>query len=278
MSDIDLDHLQQWIGHTETVNDVITTSLVDRFRATVFDGLWQVEGGVPLGLHWCLAPVAIPGNALGEDGHPKRGGFLPPVPLPSRMWAGGELRFHSVLREGDNVTRKSRIADVALKNGKSGPLVFVTVEHECRVDDRLVISERQDIVYKQASPKNTLSQPETMDAPDEPGVIRLDEVTLFRYSALTFNGHRIHYDQDYARNVEGYPGIVVHGPLQATLLMNRAAHLCGGIPKQFSYRGGAPLFAHAPFKIHSAETKGGGDIRCADLSGRTTMQASYVAG
>ncbi|MFK5980002.1 MAG: MaoC family dehydratase N-terminal domain-containing protein [Rhizobiaceae bacterium] len=275
MNDIDLDHLQQWIGHTETVSDIITSSLVDRFKAIFFDSLWQVEGGVPLGLHWCLAPIAISGNDLGDDGHPKRGGFLPPVPLPSRMWAGGELRFHSVLREGDNVTRNSRIANVALKNGKSGPLVFVTVEHECGVGGRLAISERQDIVYKQASPKYSASQSETMDMPSDPDAIRVDEVTLFRYSALTFNGHRIHYDRDYARNVEGYPGIVVHGPLQATLLMNYAAHQCNGVPARFSYRGIAPLFGQTSFRLQINNSINGGDVWCEDLTGNTTMQADY---
>lgn len=275
MTDINLEHLQQWIGRTETVSDIITPTLVDRFKATFAEKLWNSETGVPLGLHWCLAPVTVSGEFLGDDGHPNTGGFLPPVPLPSRMWAGGEVSFHSNFNIGDNVIRTSRIASVTLKNGKSGPLVFVTVEHECRVQDHLVISERQDIVYKEARAKVSLSKPKATEAPTAAGYICMDEVTLFRYSALTFNGHRIHYDRDYACFEEEYPGIVVHGPLQATFLMNRAAAHSGEIPKRFSYRGVSPLIIHTPFRLDTAGSADFGEIRCLDVLGNVTMIADY---
>jgi len=280
MTDIDIDHLNQWIGRTETRTDVVTASLIERYRATIFDHLWPTGDAAPMGLHWCLAPIAIAGNELGHDGHPQKGGFLPPIPLPSRMWAGGEVRFHSPLMEGDSVNRNSRIASITQKTGSSGPLVFVAVEHEYSVGDRVAISERQDLVYKHSAPKNTGSSAENKKPPTVPDAIIMDEVTLFRYSALTFNGHRIHYDRDYARSEEGYPGLVVHGPLQATLLMNHAAHLCEGIPARFSYRGVSPLFDHTPFQLKAAESTDrsspdAGKVWCEDLTGKVTMQADY---
>ncbi|MDF1819647.1 MAG: MaoC family dehydratase N-terminal domain-containing protein [Immundisolibacteraceae bacterium] len=279
MESLDIDHLKTWIGETETVEDQITASLIDRFRATFYDKLWPTGDAAPLGLHWCLAPPAAPGNALGPDGHPRRGGFLPPVPLPSRMWAGGDLTFHEPLRAGDRVTRSSRIANVILKQGKSGPLVFVTIDHQCSVDGTLAVSERQDIVYKQAIAKPSATQIES----PEPSVdadadaLTVNAVDLFRYSALTFNGHRIHYDREYAQSEEGYPGLVVHGPFQGTLLMNRAAELCGGVPARFSFRGVAPLFDQTPFWLRASTTADGGEVWCEGVDGNPTMKAEFSA-
>jgi len=277
MESPDIDHLKTWIGETETVEDQITDSLIDRFRATFFDKLWPTGDAAPLGLHWCLAPPAAPGNALGPDGHPKRGGFLPPVPLPSRMWAGGELTFHQPLRTGDRVTRHSRIENVTLKQGRSGPLVFVTIEHQCSVDGQLAVFERQDIVYKQAAEKSSVAPIDTPKPSVAADALTANAVDLFRYSALTFNGHRIHYDREYAQREEGYPGLVVHGPFQGTLLMNRAAELCRGVPARFSFRGLAPLFDQSPFWLREEVTADGGEVWCEGPDGKVTMKAEFSA-
>ncbi len=277
--DLDMDHLRTWIGSTETVTDQITDSLIERFKATFHGRLWPMGNAAPLGLHWCLAPPAAPANNIGADGHPKRGGFLPPVPLPSRMWAGGELVFHAPLKAGDRVIRESQVTNVTLKQGRSGPLVFVTVEHQCYAGEKLAITERQDLVYKQANPK--LANLESFDpesiSKDREGFIRVNSVELFRYSALTFNGHRIHYDRDYTRREEGYAGLVVHGPFQTTLLMNHAASLCDGVPARFSFRGVAPLIEQTQFQIcqQLASDDQSGELWCELDNGQTTMQAKY---
>ncbi|QIK40577.1 FAS1-like dehydratase domain-containing protein [Pontivivens nitratireducens] len=244
---IDFDHLNGWIGRTETVADIVTPGLVDRFRATFGKRLYGDPQSVPLGLHWCLAPPAVPLEEIGPDGHPARGGFLPPVPLENRMWAGGAVSFHAPLQIGDEVTRASRIAAITPKNGRSGPLVFVTVEHELHVGNRRVIEERQDIVYRPARSVEA-AQPEAVhDIPEDAFVG--DPVTLFRYSAMTFNGHRIHYDYPYVTQQEGYSGLVVHGPIQATLLMNAAAAAAQQDAIRIEYRGLSPLIAGQPVSI-----------------------------
>ena len=241
LGDIDLDHLRGWVGREDTAEDTVTDGLIARFRATLGDWLFDTGQEAPLGLHWCLAPPAMPLEALGPDGHAARGGFLPPVPFESRMWAGGALAFHAPLRAGDAVTRHSRIASVEGKEGRSGPLVFVGVEHRIVTAGRVAIEERQDLVYR---PKQPLGAP----APHRPGIgasgsFTGDAVTLFRYSALTFNGHRIHYDYPYVTEQEGYADLVVHGPLQATLLMNAIAKRSGTAAVALDYRGLSPLVA-----------------------------------
>lgn len=275
MTEIEMDHLKTWIGRTESRCDIITPSLIEKYRATFSEHLWSTGDAAPLGLHWCLAADAVAVNALGKDGHPERGGFLPPVPLPSRMWVGGELQFHGDLMVGDTVNRDSRISSITLKSGKSGPLVFVAVVHKFSVDGRLAITERQDLVYKNLDSKKLELKPIDNEHQTDDGIVMIDEVTMFRYSALTFNGHRIHYDRNYSMHEEGYPGLVVHGPLQATLLMNRAAQQCNGVPARFSYRGISPLFDQTPFKIWNANSKHGGEIWCEGLAGNTTMQSEY---
>ena len=267
MSDVDIDHLRGWIGREETAGDVVTPGLVDRFRATL--GRWLAPGdGVPNGLHWCLAPPAAARDALGPDGHPARGGFLPPVPLPNRMWAGGEVAFHRPLAAEGPVRRVSRIAGVERKDGRSGPLVFVVVEHRVEAGDGLSVEERQDIVYRPATARRSAP----FDPPPAPeGAFVGDPVTLFRYSALTFNGHRIHYDHPYVTGEEGYPGLVVHGPLQATILMHRAAALAGTPAIRFRYRGLAPLIAGEPVRIEDGE----GAVRLRKPDGTVTFEASF---
>lgn len=279
MTEVDIAHLRRWIGREERKTDVLTAGLAERLRATLGSGAAAPGETLPLAIHWCLAPAAAPPGEIGEDGHPARGGFLPPVPLPRRMWAGGELKFLWPLRIGDAVERLSRIADVSEKVGRTGRLVFVTVEHEISTSQGVAVAERQDLVYREArstAPPRQAADPVAGPRRADAGLtVETPAVLLFRYSALTFNGHRIHYDRDYARDVEGYPGLVVHGPLQATLLANMAARLSDGRPpRAFAYRGVAPLFDGAAFTVNAARRDGGFDLWCADSTGATTMTAA----
>ncbi|MGO9359751.1 MAG: MaoC family dehydratase N-terminal domain-containing protein [Xanthobacteraceae bacterium] len=276
---VDLDHLRRWIGNTDSATDLVTPQLTKALRATLFlDIGTPVKGdAAPLTVHWCLAQPVAPMSALGPDGHPDRGGFLPPVPLPRRMWAGGKLTFHDAIRVGDEVTRSSRIVDVTLKQGGSGTLCFVTVNHEITTPRGVAVSERQDIVYREAvGAAPTPVAPAAAPAPGEHRRSHMaDPVLLFRYSALTFNGHRIHYDRDYVTKVEGYPGLVFHGPLQAALLTNFAAELHGGTPpNSFDYRGVAPLFDGAEFSINADETADGLALWTANAAGQPTMKGT----
>lgn len=281
MSGLDMDHLRQWIGREQRNSETITPPLVERFEATLGASASRNDGAAPLAIHWCLAPPAVAPQELGSDGHPARGGFLPPVPLPRRMWAGGRLTFHHPLRVGAEVTRVSRIADIAHKTGRSGELVFVAVDHDIECEGRTAISERQDLVYrgvedapaKPAGPSQTNPAPEPAASHSES--VEATTTLLFRYSAVTFNGHRIHYDEAYARNEEGYPGLVVHGPLQATLLMHMASRLNGARTlHEFSFRGVAPLFHGKAFSVNAGEGDAALDLWCADAAGKVTMRAT----
>lgn len=273
MTAIDVEQLQNWIGRTETAQDTITPRLVREFRATLGSNSLERTDMAPPAIHWCLAPTALPPEKLGRDGHPEKGGFLPPVPLPRRMWAGGRIAFHQSLLEGDEVTRTSRIADVVAKSGRSGNLVFVTVEHEFATERGLAVREEQDIVYREDHAAGVAASPAAKAPSVHSEVVEATTTLLFRYSALTFNGHRIHYDIDYARKVENYAGLVVHGPLQATLMLHLAAKLNGGnCPARFSYRGMAPLFAGAPFSVNADAT--GLSLWTASSAGHLAMRAS----
>jgi 3-methylfumaryl-CoA hydratase len=258
-SRVDIDHLKSWIGKSEEASDLIPPRLVASFEATFSPHLAPYpQGEAPLALHWCLAPPMAPMAALGQDGHAAKGEFLPPVDLPRRMWAGGRVETIAPLRTGDAVTRRSTIGDVSYKQGRSGPLCFVAVHHEFVTPRGLALRERHDIVYREAArPGGEPIKPgsETPPAPAEPRpadlvwTVEASPVLLFRYSAITFNGHRIHYDHPYATGVEGYAGLVVHGPIQATLLMNIVAALSGGEPIRLDYRGLAPLIAGEAFQV-----------------------------
>ena len=208
MTELDLDHLRQWIGRSTEASDVVTAQLVKGLRATLFQEIGEPKNGdaAPFTVHWCLAQPVFPMSQLGPDGHPTRGGFLPPVPLPRRMWAGGELQFFDALRVGDESTRKSRISDVTVKTGSTGSLCFVAVEHEVTTPRGLAVRERQDIVYREMSPAQAAGPAKSASPPPAAKhreTHMADSVLLFRYSALTFNGHRIHYDRDYVTKVEG---------------------------------------------------------------------------
>jgi len=272
-----LDELRAWIGREEEAADLVTPRLVAGFQATLSPHLAPVpEGEAPLALHWCLAPPMVPEAELGSDGHPARGGFLPPVPLPRRMWAGGEIEALGLIRIGDTVHRRSRIADVAAKEGRTGALCFVTVRHEIATERGVALRERHDIVYREApQPGSTLppGEPDPRD-PELVWEVPATPVLLFRYSALTFNGHRIHYDEPYVREVEGYDGLVVHGPLQATLLLNAAAALGGSVPRLFRYRGVRPMTHGRTFEVCAANQSDGSVAAWTrDAGGRACMEA-----
>ena len=275
----DLDHLRQWIGRSTQATDIVTAQLVKGLRATLFQEIGEPKPGdaAPFTVHWCLAQPVYPMSELGPDGHPTRGGFLPPVPLPRRMWAGGELEFFDALRVGDETTRTSRIADVTMKTGSSGVLCFVSVDHLVTTPRGTALRERQDIVYRDLSTASTA----TAKPPAPPPVAKhreshmADAVLLLRYSALTFNGHRIHYDRDYVTRVEGYPGLIFHGPLQAALIIEMAARLHGGAaPQKFSYRGLQPLFEGSKFSVNANETEAGLELWTANSAGQPTMKGT----
>ncbi len=276
---LDLDHLRSWIGRSESASDLVTPQLVRGLRTVLFQDPGQPKQGdpAPLTVHWCLAQPVVPLSAVGPDGHPTRGGFLPPVPLPRRMWAGGQLTFLDRIQVGDEVTRASKITDVTLKTGSTGTLCFVSVEHTVTTPRGVAIRERQDIVYREAAgPSSAASPAPAAAAPGQHRRTHLaDPVLLFRYSAITFNSHRIHYDRDYVTKVEGYPGLIVHGPLQASLLVEFTAALrAGTAPKTFSYRGVNPLFDGAEFSLNASETGGGLEVWSANHSGVPTMKGT----
>lgn len=277
---LDMDHLRGWIGRTAESEDLVAARLVDEFETTLLPRLAPVgPGEAPLAIHWCLSPSAPPEAELGPDGHALRGGFLPPVPLPRRMWAGGEIELVSPLRAGDTVRRRSVIQDVRLKEGRSGALVFVAVGHDYETSRGTAIRERHDIVYRDL-PAPGAPAPIPDAAPRESDLawtVPATPVLLFRYSALTFNGHRIHYDHPYATGVEGYPGLVVHGPLQSTLLLNIVAVLGGQAPARFRYRGVHPLIAGEPFEV-AARRLADGRIAAwtRDPAGRICMEAETL--
>ena len=248
--------LGQWIGRTERVQDVVTPAPFAALAATLDRDPSRPSPGTPLPApwHWLYFLPMYRRSDVGPDGHAKRGGFMPPVTLPRRMWAGSDLTFHAPLHVGDAVSRVSTIERMSEKAGRTGSLVFVKVRHEISrgAEGALAITEFQDIVYRDA-PKPTDAPPAPQRAPSAAAFERdwvPDDVLLFRYSALTFNGHRIHYDRRYVTEVEGYPGLVVHGPLIATLLLDllRDQHP-GGRVTRFTFRAVRPLFDLHPFKV-----------------------------
>jgi 3-methylfumaryl-CoA hydratase len=233
--------LQDWIGRTTEADDIVTPRLVRSLHATLTPHAAGLADGAPPGLHWCLAPDIADAGELGPDGHPAKGGLLPPVPLPRRMWAGSDLRMHGHFAAGDRVRRRSEIAKVEEKLGRSGSLIFVTIRHSLSNAIGPVVEEDQILVYREAAAvvSSPPPRPDLPPALHERTVV-VDPVLLFRYSALTFNGHRVHYDFPYSTEAEQYPGLVIHGPLQATLLLNLAALVHGRPPKTFSFRGTHP--------------------------------------
>jgi 3-methylfumaryl-CoA hydratase len=235
-----------WTGRRTTATDEATRWPVEALAATldVTNPAPRKGDAMPPGWHWLYFLEAKPASELGPDGHPRRGGFLPPVALPRRMWAGGRLAFHEPLRVGDELEKDSEILSVSEKTGKTGALVFVTVRHTITANGKLAVVEDHDIVYRDAA-KPTDAPAQTRQAPASAAwrrEVAPDPVLLFRFSALTFNGHRIHYDLDYVRDEEHYPGLIVHGPLQ-TMLMLELCRARGQRPvKKLDYRAQHPVF------------------------------------
>jgi 3-methylfumaryl-CoA hydratase len=268
-----------WIGRSEEMTDTIEPARSNALRAALGDAKPKQAGEtMPLLHHWLYFWNVQPPAGLGEDGHPAKGGFLPPVPLPRRMWAGGRLEFVQPLKLGERATRVSKILDVQEKSGKTGRLVFVTVEHRLSGENGLAIIEEQDLVYREPSAPGSITAP-TGDGPKPQApwceTLDPDTVLLFRYSALTMNGHRIHYDLPYARDEEAYPALVVHGPLQASLLIDLAARKLARPIAKFSFRGQQPAFAGAPLHVCGEASDDGASV-WTEQDGRKNMTASVT--
>jgi 3-methylfumaryl-CoA hydratase len=274
------DDLRAWIGRSETTLDTVTAAPVVGLTATLDHPAAPVTAAtvLPPLWHWLYFLPMHRQSEIGPDGHAKRGGFLPPVPLPRRMWAGSQFEFRSPVRVGDAVERRSTIADVAVKDGRTGRLVFVKVRHEVRCNGapEPAIVEFHDIVYREAK-KPTDVEPPPQPAPTEAEWQRTivpDDVLLFRYSALTFNGHRIHYDRRYVTEVEGYPGLVVHGPLIATLLMDLLRrHAPAADVAAFRFKAVRPTFDLHPFTVNGQPSGKEVKLWAQDHEGWLTMDA-----
>lgn len=261
--------MTEHVRRSEVLTDTPARALAGLIEVTPPDPV----AGLPPLWHWVYL-LDHPARAdQGPDGHPTTGVPRPPGPGRRRMWAGGRVRQVGPLRVGEQATRRSFVRRSVDKHGSTGPLTFVTVAHEISQAGRVVVDEEQDLVYRAASAAGP-AVPETADivppGPDERRVM-IDPVLLFRYSALTYNGHRIHYDRDYARNVEGYAGLVVHGPLQALLMSEAArARRPGVTAVEFTYRLVSPLFDHQGMVVSAADEGDTLATRVRDDSGRTT--------
>jgi 3-methylfumaryl-CoA hydratase len=270
-------NLAAWLDKQEVAKDDITAYPLRAMTAT----LDQTDTGivVPPLWHWLYFLPVSPLVEAGPDGHPTRGGFLPPVPLPRRMWAGGRVTFHEPLKVGERAMRTSTIANIEDKTGRSGRLVFVTVQHDIEVAGELRIEEEHDIVYRDA-PQPGSAEPKAAAAPEGETwrrTIQADPVMLFRYSALTFNSHRIHYDYPYVTEVEGYPGLIVHGPLIATLLVDLVRReLPNATLQSFAFKALRPTFANQPFMVCGKPSDDGKtlDLWAKDHEGYVTMRAT----
>jgi 3-methylfumaryl-CoA hydratase len=275
--------LRAWVGRSETVRDQIGATPVAALTATLDHPAAPVVPGTPLPplWHWLYFLPMHRQSEIGTDGHAQRGGFLPPVPLPRRMWAGSQFEFRAPIRVGDAVERTSTIADVSVKEGRTGRLVFVKVRHELRCNGAAepALLEFHDIVYREAK------QPGDVEPPPQPAPegavwhreLVPDDVLLFRYSALTFNGHRIHYDRRYVTTVEGYPGLIVHGPLIATLLLDLLRRQAPDADvASFRFKAVRPTFDLHPFSVNGAPQADGTTIRlwATDHDGWLTMDAT----
>lgn len=272
-------NLDDWIGRRESKEDVISPWPVKGLSATFDLPVPQLTPGssIPLGWHWLYFLEAASASELGTDGHPRRGGFLPPVELPRRMWAGGRIQFNRALCMGETARKESEILSLERKSGRSGDMVFVVVRHTIYGSGEVVLVEEQDIVYRGAArPGDPQAVGKTSEKPAQwQRSIKADPTLLFRFSALTFNGHRIHYDLPYATGEECYPDLVVHGPLQAMLLLGECQKHMTKPLSRFRYRGVAPLFQPQVFTVNGTETEPGRlDLWTADAQGRQCMTAT----
>ncbi len=264
-----------WIGREETIPARLDASVAAMLAATL-EAPRPADGAVmPQLWHWAAFPALVPMSGLGPDGHPRLGSFLPAIDLPRRMRAGGALTFHRDLHIGECLSAHARITDVVEKSGGAGRMVFVTVQHDIAGEDGLAISERQDIVYLPMPER--FQPPKALPVPTDPVIdetVAMSEALLFRYSACTFNAHRIHYDSAYAAKVEKYPGLIVHGPLQATCLIDAAHRHRGTPPRHFEFRSVYPMFHHDPLRV-LGEAREDGSLRMCTATGSShqNMQA-----
>jgi 3-methylfumaryl-CoA hydratase len=280
---LNMEFLRDWIGRTESHSDQITPAPIIALSATLDRDDPPPRAGDPLPplWHWLYFLPVSQQSQLGPDGHPNRGNFIPPVPFPHRMFAGGRLEIHHPLRVGESVSRVSRIADVTYKEGRTGPLIFVLLRQQISNGAGLAVTEEQDVVFRD-NPKPGGALPAPQKAPANAVWTRQidpDPVLLFRYSALTFNGHRIHYDRRYAIEVEGYPGLVVHAPLLATLLLDLLRrNLPDAIVARCSFRAVKPLFDNNPFSISGRAESDGHTVAlwATSAEGWLAMQATAL--
>lgn len=252
------EELMAWIGRSETTHDGLAPAQAAAAAATFDMAGFSAEPGhaLPPLWHWFYFHSPATQAALSSEGHPRRGGFLPPIALPRRMYAGGRLTFVAPLVLGAPALRTSTILDVSLKEGRSGPLAFVRVGHRCVQEGQLCVEEEHDIVYREMGgpvPAPVVAPPASHAPGTVARMVHPDTRLLFRFSALTFNAHRIHYDRDYARNEEGYPGLVVHGPLIAMQLISLAQEMTSRHVTSFEFRSERPLFDLAPYEIHAQQ-------------------------
>ena len=276
--------LDSWIGRKEEARDTASAFPAAALAATLDRPETDPKPGdaLPPCWHWLYFLDAVPAGETGEDGHRRKGGFLPPVDLPRRMWAGSRLDFLAPIRIGDALRRESEILSVAEKSGRSGRLVFVTVRHRVTAERTLAVEEEHDIVYRDL-PKPGVPPAASERAVEGPPWRRSlvpDPVMLFRFSALTFNGHRIHYDHPYVTGVEGYPGLIVHGPLQAILLLDLCRRHAGAPVRRFSFRAQQPAFAGKPLSVNGAPSKDQASARLwiADAEGAVAMSGEAAFG
>ncbi len=274
----------QWIGSRENRDDIISLSPALGVEATLDNDNSPLQIGLALPplWQWFYFLPQVLWSRIGRDGHPERGGFLPPVELSRRMFAGARMRFLSPLIIGKPATRHGEVVKITEKSGSSGKLVFVTVSYRIFQEDEIRIEEEQDIVYRE--PGAPIPAPTALASLPEPPegtwsrTVTPDPVVLFRFSALTFNAHRIHYDRPYAMNEEGYPGLVVHGPLTAVMLMELVRKHCSRPVTGFSFRGKAPLFDLAPFLLTATRKGEKVDLQAVGPDGNITMQATAELG
>ncbi|HEY0959193.1 MAG TPA: MaoC family dehydratase N-terminal domain-containing protein [Novosphingobium sp.] len=276
-----MDDFSAWVGRKEELSDVLEPARSNALRAALGETTPLAAGDeMPLLHHWLYFWNVQPPAGLGVDGHPAKGGFLPPVSLPRRMWAGGRLKFHKSLILGETVSKTSEILSVTAKSGKSGNLVFVTVQHTLSGANGLAITEEQDIVYREAAAAGSIKGPSAGIAPSVTPwqrEIEADPVLLFRYSALTMNGHRIHYDRPYAIDEEAYPALVVQGPLQATILADLAVKNLDKSIATFDFRGASPAFDGATLHVRGEPTEGGASV-WTEQGGTKNMTATITHG
>ena len=274
--------LSRWIGKKETRYDTVALSPAQRMLATLDDMTTELPEGSPLPLlwHWLYFLSDAPMSAIGPDGHPKRGGFLPPVELPYRMFAGARFIFHSPLLIGKKARRESKILSIDHKEGRDGPLIFVNISHEIFQGGKLCMEEQCDLVYLGAraphKPASSKGKRPELNPRAIVKTITPDPVLLFRFSALTFNSHRIHYDRPYAVSEEGYPNLVVHGPLVAVLLMELVRKHIEAPVQAFSFKGRAPLFEGAPFRLIAIPDDGRVVLRAEGPDGSTATEAEAL--